>query len=234
MAGTFGYEAEHYELSQQVGELKLFPKIRALRNREDREGRSSDCYGSRMQDADPTGNGCGCGSSDHAGEGRVEVGSMLKTSASRLSAALLGYMTLIILLLTLNPFYFVLPEYIHVSFFTSINDVVANILLFMPIGFLYRLTGGKLRYAFLTGALVSFGIETTQLFIPARTTSLMDFSCNTLGAGLGAFVYDQFSARISVSSGAARQLRLETPLMGMVYLLLPLLWMNGLALTEFT
>jgi Fe-S oxidoreductase len=28
MAGTFGYEAEHYELSLKVGELKLFPKIR--------------------------------------------------------------------------------------------------------------------------------------------------------------------------------------------------------------
>jgi FAD/FMN-containing dehydrogenase/Fe-S oxidoreductase len=30
MAGTFGYEAEHYELSMRVGELKLFPKIREL------------------------------------------------------------------------------------------------------------------------------------------------------------------------------------------------------------
>lgn len=28
MAGSFGYEAEHYELSQQVGELVLFPAIR--------------------------------------------------------------------------------------------------------------------------------------------------------------------------------------------------------------
>jgi Fe-S oxidoreductase len=28
MAGTFGYEARHYELSQQIGELKLFPAIR--------------------------------------------------------------------------------------------------------------------------------------------------------------------------------------------------------------
>ncbi|HXD11868.1 MAG TPA: hypothetical protein VN653_17510, partial [Anaerolineales bacterium] len=28
MAGTFGYEAEHFELSMRVGELKLFPKIR--------------------------------------------------------------------------------------------------------------------------------------------------------------------------------------------------------------
>ena len=32
MAGTFGYEAEHYELSMQVGELKLFPQLRALQS----------------------------------------------------------------------------------------------------------------------------------------------------------------------------------------------------------
>ncbi len=30
MAGTFGFEAEHYQLSMQVGELSLLPKIRAL------------------------------------------------------------------------------------------------------------------------------------------------------------------------------------------------------------
>jgi Fe-S oxidoreductase len=30
MAGTFGYEAEHYELSLKIGELKLFPYIRQL------------------------------------------------------------------------------------------------------------------------------------------------------------------------------------------------------------
>ena len=30
MAGTFGYEAEHYELSMKVGELKLLPQIRQL------------------------------------------------------------------------------------------------------------------------------------------------------------------------------------------------------------
>ncbi len=28
MAGTFGYEAEHYDLSMKVGELKLFPQLR--------------------------------------------------------------------------------------------------------------------------------------------------------------------------------------------------------------
>ena len=30
MAGTFGYEAEHYDLSMKVGELKLLPSLRAL------------------------------------------------------------------------------------------------------------------------------------------------------------------------------------------------------------
>ena len=32
MAGTFGYDAEHYELSMQVGELKLFPALRQSSN----------------------------------------------------------------------------------------------------------------------------------------------------------------------------------------------------------
>jgi Fe-S oxidoreductase len=28
MAGSFGYEAEHYEVSMKVGELVLFPEVR--------------------------------------------------------------------------------------------------------------------------------------------------------------------------------------------------------------
>jgi Fe-S oxidoreductase len=31
MAGSFGYEAEHYEVSQQIGELVLFPTLRKLK-----------------------------------------------------------------------------------------------------------------------------------------------------------------------------------------------------------
>src|SRR5690606_36417201 len=30
MAGSFGYEKEHYELSMQIGELVLFPAVRKL------------------------------------------------------------------------------------------------------------------------------------------------------------------------------------------------------------
>lgn len=32
MAGSFGYEKEHYEFSMKIGELKLFPKIRTLQS----------------------------------------------------------------------------------------------------------------------------------------------------------------------------------------------------------
>jgi Fe-S oxidoreductase len=32
MAGSFGYEKEHYEVSMNIGELVLFPKIRANKN----------------------------------------------------------------------------------------------------------------------------------------------------------------------------------------------------------
>jgi Fe-S oxidoreductase len=29
MAGSFGFEAEHYDLSMRIGELRLFPAVRA-------------------------------------------------------------------------------------------------------------------------------------------------------------------------------------------------------------
>lgn len=32
MAGSFGYEAEHFEISQQIGELVLFAIVRAASN----------------------------------------------------------------------------------------------------------------------------------------------------------------------------------------------------------
>jgi Fe-S oxidoreductase len=43
MAGTFGYEAEHYDLSMKVGELKLLPQIRQLHSeKHDAGDRSSE------------------------------------------------------------------------------------------------------------------------------------------------------------------------------------------------
>jgi Fe-S oxidoreductase len=49
MAGTFGYEAEHYDLSMQVGELKLFPKIREWDQENEKFGIVSTGAACRMQ-----------------------------------------------------------------------------------------------------------------------------------------------------------------------------------------
>jgi VanZ family protein len=156
---------------------------------------------------------------------------MLKTTSARLYGTLLGYITLIILLLTFNPFYFSRPDEIVFRFHSSLVNFISNILLFLPIGFLYRLTTRQ-RGAFLLGAGISLGIETVQFFIPARTPSIPDILANTIGAGLGAVLHDLLSARVVISQGMVGRLRLETPLMGLIYLSTPLLWIDGLAVDE--
>ena len=156
---------------------------------------------------------------------------MWKTTSARLLGTLLGYIILIILLLTLNPFYFSPPQEIVFNFYSGLNNLIANILLFLPVGFLYRLTTKK-RGAFLFGALISLSIETVQFFIPARTPSVPDILANMAGAGLGAFLHDLLSAQMPIPQAMLGRLRLETPLMGLIYLLTPLLWINILALSE--
>jgi hypothetical protein len=156
---------------------------------------------------------------------------MLKTTTSRLALALLGYVLLSILFLTFNPFYLAIPDRIHFEFHTYPEDVIENLILFLPVGFLYRLIT-KRRGAWLLGAAISAGIELFQIFIPARTSSPTDLLNNTLGAGLGALFYDLLAARIALTPKLIGRLRLETPLMGFIYLLIPLLWVDGLALAE--
>lgn len=156
---------------------------------------------------------------------------MLKTTATRLFSALLGYVTLIILLMTLNPFYLAFPEKISFKFDSSFDNLILNVILFLPVGFLYRLITGR-RGALVLGGLLSFSIETIQLFIPVRTTSVIDVLANTLGAALGAMLVSLIEPRIGVPSVMLNRLRLETPLMGMTYLLVPLLWIDTLALNE--
>jgi Fe-S oxidoreductase len=53
MAGSFGYEAEHYDLSMQVGGLKLFPAVTSAVD----EGRTVTAHGMscRTQIQDGTG-----------------------------------------------------------------------------------------------------------------------------------------------------------------------------------
>ena len=55
MAGTFGYEAEHYDLSIKVAELKLLPSLRALDSKSRSWVIASTGAACRMQIAQGTG-----------------------------------------------------------------------------------------------------------------------------------------------------------------------------------
>jgi hypothetical protein len=73
-----------------------------------------------------------------------------------------------------------------------VKDIFANIVLYLPLGYLIS---GMVRKRFLTiftaamavfgGALISFVIETLQVYLPTRYSSTMDLIMNSLGAGIG-------------------------------------------------
>jgi Fe-S oxidoreductase len=58
MAGTFGYEAEHYELSMKVGELRLFPRIREWQNETREHPVQESAPGYRQSEIVATGAAC--------------------------------------------------------------------------------------------------------------------------------------------------------------------------------
>jgi glycopeptide antibiotics resistance protein len=74
-------------------------------------------------------------------------------------------------------------------------DLATNVLAYLPLGFFLALTLRRLpgRWtpacaALLLGALLSFGLECLQTWLPSRVASNLDLLCNTGGAGLGALL----------------------------------------------
>lgn len=64
-------------------------------------------------------------------------------------------------------------------------DLVQNIVLFLPMGWIARRAGWSLRRTLLAGAVVSVIIEVGQVWVAGRTSTAMDIVCNTAGAVLG-------------------------------------------------
>jgi VanZ family protein len=78
---------------------------------------------------------------------------------------------------------------------TTRSDLAANVLLYLPLGaslawLLATRLGGlaSVIAAAAIGALMSLAIELAQLYETRRVASLTDFSCNTIGAAIGAFI----------------------------------------------
>jgi VanZ family protein len=91
---------------------------------------------------------------------------------------------------------FFTPPYDHGVRRFSLPDVVSNILLFIPFGFLWigaefspRTQSRFWRVAFtggVLGLLSGLMIESGQMFSPGRTASILDALCNGIGSGTGA------------------------------------------------
>lgn len=155
-------------------------------------------------------------------------------TGARLGFALLAYMLAVTLITTLLPFRFEWPSEWRLLLSGEPVDTVANVLLFVPLGFLFRLTRPDARSmptltAAAAGALLSTAIEAAQLFEAVRNSSLVDIAANTLGAAVGAFAFQRVIAMPRVNGRLVGRLALELPLMGLVFLLVPLLWIDSLA-----
>ncbi len=154
-------------------------------------------------------------------------------TGANLGRALLAYVAVITAIITLAPFRFAgVPQHGLTDLWTPF-DIVMNVVMFVPLGFLYQLTrkDGAVApawQALLLGAAISGAIETAQLFEAERFSSLVDVATNAAGALVGAMLQRGVAARVRASS-AVRSLALELPLMGLVYLLVPLAWLAGLA-----
>jgi glycopeptide antibiotics resistance protein len=154
-------------------------------------------------------------------------------TGARLAIGLLAYMTAITMVVTLLPFRFAIPTQPRVMLFGGLVDVVANVALFVPLGFLYAVARKDAAVqpvrVFFVALLASGSIESLQLFEVTRYASLSDVLANGAGAYLGALGQIRLSRRISMDARTVGRLSLELPVMGLVYLLIPLLWVDGIA-----
>jgi len=98
---------------------------------------------------------------------------------SVVGTALLVHVIIVIFILTLQPFNFQNPEKFQFEFDGNYPDIIRNIILFIPIGFFFRLArknssqGSALNILF-WGASISLVIESCQLFLPSRYPAISD------------------------------------------------------------
>ena len=71
------------------------------------------------------------------------------------------------------------------------NNIIQNILLFIPLGFLI---GGK--RGIIAGVLLSIGIELSQYIFRLGYCELDDVLNNTIGAAIGSLLFKKFGKRI--------------------------------------
>ncbi|MEO7085445.1 MAG: VanZ family protein [Gemmatimonadaceae bacterium] len=154
-----------------------------------------------------------------------------------MSLVLLLYFLGIVGVITLAPFRFTsVPNVSYLLQSGGWFDNWANILMFLPLGFLYPLTQTAdetpVWKVFLIGLMLSASIEMIQAYEPARYSSVFDMTTNATGALLGAVLYQAVTRRIRINARLVGRLSLEIPLIGLIYLLVPLVLVASLSANE--
>jgi glycopeptide antibiotics resistance protein len=157
----------------------------------------------------------------------------MKKKESAFASALFIYMTAVVVLITLLPLNFHMPARYQINWSFDASDMGTNLILFLPVGFLFRLSRSRKADPFCIktlgfGMLLSSAIEFAQFFVPGRFTQISDVLTNSLGSLLGGIIFEFFKERAKENE-AIRLLTLELPLMNLAHLLIPLMWLNGLA-----
>ncbi len=107
---------------------------------------------------------------------------------SRLALALAILSAAAILYLTLRPGVGLVAEgwsYSLTSGDAALAELIQNLILFTPLGICLTLAGVRPRYVILIGALLSFGVEFAQRWIPGRDPSVGDIITNTISTAIG-------------------------------------------------
>ena len=149
-------------------------------------------------------------------------------------AALFVYMAAMTALPVLVPFRFHIPERPLIYLYGTPEDLVSNVALFVPLGFMFRLATARTGFvahaaAFAAGGLFSGILEALQILEAGRFATVSDVLMNASGALAGSMLHGILS-RVAAKGDTQRVPSLVLPLMNIVYLLVPLLWLNGLSI----
>lgn len=92
----------------------------------------------------------------------------------------------------------------------STPDLLLNVLLFMPLGYVLGRAGRRPLAALGLGLLLSGSIEILQIVIPGRSPTLRDIGANAIGAALGALIAWRLSAWLAPGRRAVVLLGMAT------------------------
>lgn len=161
---------------------------------------------------------------------------VLDPGLPRFAFVLLCYVLGLAGLATLSPFDFDFQHPHGYLWETTVSDIALNLAFLFPAGFLLRLARAERAWPFGLDALclglaVSVILELSQLFLPTRVSSPSDVLSNALGAWAGGLAHSRIGPYLD--RRLQRQLSLHLPLANLLYLSVPLLFLDGLATSRW-